>query len=37
VPLSVVDEVVEKIQDRSITDFEYDPATASLKKVTRAF
>jgi hypothetical protein len=33
VPLSVVDEVVEKIKDRSITEFEYDPITASLKRV----
>jgi hypothetical protein len=33
VPLPVIDEVVDKIRDGSITEFEYDPATASLKKV----
>lgn len=32
VPLSVIDEVVEKIKDQSITALEYDPMTASLKK-----
>ena len=32
VPLQVIDEAVEKIKDGSITDFSYDPATASLKK-----
>lgn len=31
VPLHVIDEVVEKIRDQSITQFEYDPQTASLK------
>ena len=30
VPLSVVDELVEKIRDGSIVDFKYDPASASL-------
>lgn len=33
VPLSLIDEVVEKIRDQSITEFEYDPETASLKSV----
>ncbi len=32
VPLHVIDLAVEKIKDGSITDFSYDPATASLKK-----
>ena len=32
VPLSVIDEVVERIRDGSITDFKYDPASASLIK-----
>lgn len=31
VPLPVIDEVVERIRDKSITDLIYDPATASLK------
>lgn len=30
VPLSVIDEAVEKIRDGSIVEFEYDPQTASL-------
>jgi len=30
VPLSVVDELVEKIRDGSIVNFKYDPASASL-------
>lgn len=33
VPLSVIDEVVERIRDRSIVEFEYDPASASLKRI----
>jgi len=33
VPLSVIDEVVKKITDQSITDYEYDPLTASLKRI----
>jgi T5orf172 domain len=33
VPIAVIDEVVEKIRDRSITEFEYDPLTASLKRL----
>ena len=32
VPLSVIDDVVDKIRDQSISDFEYDPTLASLKK-----
>lgn len=36
VPLSVIDEVVGRIQDQSITDYVYDPQTASLKKVEAA-
>jgi hypothetical protein len=36
VPLSVVDEVVERIKDRSITEFEYDPTNASLRKIGEA-
>lgn len=31
VPLHVIDEVVGRIRDQSITGYEYDPATASLK------
>jgi hypothetical protein len=30
VPLSVIDEVVDKIRDGSVTGFEYDPSRASL-------
>lgn len=33
VPLSVIDEAVQRVRDHSITDFEYDPANASLKRV----
>jgi len=33
VPLSVVDDAVEKIRDRSIGQFEYDPSTASLREI----
>jgi hypothetical protein len=36
VPLSVIDEAVEKIKDGSIIHFEYDPHTASLKKIDAA-
>jgi hypothetical protein len=36
VPLSVIDEAVERIKDNSITQFEYDPQTASLKKIDAA-
>jgi hypothetical protein len=36
VPISVIDEVVERIKDQSITKFEYDPQTASLKKIDQA-
>ena len=32
VPLSVIDQVVDKIRDGSIVEFEYDPTTASLKR-----
>jgi hypothetical protein len=32
VPLGVIDEAVEKISDGSIVEFEYDPATASLRR-----
>jgi hypothetical protein len=34
VPLSVIDDVVAKIKDQSITEFVYDPLTASLKKIS---
>jgi T5orf172 domain len=33
VPLSVIDEVVDRVRDKTITGYMYDPATASLKKV----
>lgn len=33
VPLSAIDEAVEKIRDQSITDFIYDPKIAALKRV----
>jgi hypothetical protein len=36
VPLMVIDDVVDKIRDGSIIDFEYDPLTASLKKTSVA-
>jgi hypothetical protein len=32
VPLSVIDEVVGKVRDGSITEIEYDPLTAALRK-----
>jgi hypothetical protein len=31
VPLHVIDEVVEKVRNGTITEFEYDPTTASLR------
>jgi len=33
VPLSVIDEVVSKVRDKSISNFRYDPETASLKEI----
>jgi len=33
VPLPVIDEVIEKIKDGSIANYEYDPSQASLRKV----
>lgn len=33
VPLSVIDEVVERVRNRSILDYRYDPATASLLRI----
>lgn len=36
VPLSVIDEVVGKVRDGSVTEFEYDPLTASLRKSNAA-
>lgn len=35
VPLPVIDQVVERIRDGSIVEYEYDPLTASLKKTVR--
>jgi hypothetical protein len=35
VPLSAIDEAVERIKDETITQFEYDPQTASLKRTTQ--
>jgi len=32
-PLPVIDEVVKRIRDLSIVDFEYDPQSASVKKI----
>ena len=32
-PLPVIDEVVDRIRDLSIVDYEYDPKSASLKKI----
>ena len=32
VPLSVIDEVVERVRDGSLTELEYDPRTACLRK-----
>ena len=34
-PLPVIDEVVRRIRDLSIVDFEYDPETASLRKTAK--
>jgi hypothetical protein len=34
--LSVIDEVVEKVRDGSITGLDYDPLTASLRKTSTA-
>lgn len=36
VPLAVIDQVVEKIKDGSITKFEYDPQSACLKQIDEA-
>ena len=36
VPLSVIDEVVDKVRDGSITGLDYDPLTASLRKSSTA-
>jgi hypothetical protein len=33
VPLAAIDDVVDRIRDQSITEFEYDPSTASLKRI----
>jgi hypothetical protein len=33
VPLFVIDEAVERIRDRSIVDYRYDPASAKLAKL----
>jgi hypothetical protein len=33
VPLFVIDEAVERIRDRSIVDYRYDPASAKLVKL----
>jgi len=32
VPLPVIDDVIEKLKNGSLTEFEYDPSTATLKK-----
>ena len=32
-PLPVIDEVVERIRDMTIVDYEYDSGTASLRKI----
>jgi hypothetical protein len=36
VPLPIIDEVVKRIQDGTIVQFEYDPTSASLRKRTEA-
>jgi hypothetical protein len=36
VPLSAINEAVQRIKDQSITKFEYDPHTASLKRIDAA-
>jgi len=35
VPLFVIDEAVSRIRDGTITGYEYDPSTASLKSAAR--
>jgi len=35
VPLFVIDEAVSRIKDGTITDYQYDPGTASLKRAAR--
>lgn len=35
VPLNVIDEVVERVRDRTITQFAYNPGNAKLKNVSR--
>ncbi|WP_105422221.1 GIY-YIG nuclease family protein [Neorhizobium sp. T25_27] len=35
VPLHVIDEVVERVKDGSITEFQYDPAEARLRNIGR--
>jgi hypothetical protein len=35
-PLPVIDEVVKRIKNETIVDYEYDPASASLKRRTRS-
>ena len=35
VPLSVIDEVVSKVRDGSVTEIEYDPLTAALRKADK--
>lgn len=35
VPLFVIDEAVSRIKDGTITDYQYDPSTASLKRLVR--
>ncbi len=36
VPISVIDDVVDKIKDHSIAQFQYDPETAALKKLSES-
>ena len=36
VPLSIIDDVVAKVRDGSITDFRYDPNTAALVETNPA-
>jgi hypothetical protein len=35
-PLAVIDQAVERMRDGSITEFQYDPATASLIRIAEA-
>ncbi len=35
VPLFVIDEAVSRIKDGTITDYQYDPASASLRRIDR--